>query len=338
MLNFQNNFILDIKWHYDVVQPLIGRARFIQGKLMGQMETLAYALKTEAHAEFIATEVLYICGINEENADYKNAHKDLLNYFSFESSSQLQINPVLKTVAAILIEEALNTDIYIDEVIINKWYEQLRMSDTSGINETAFTAHADFKEQIKLFSEWYNYNGPMDELLKAAICLLVCNKIPASNTISNIISYLLTIRLLALSENTCQRYYAVSQVFRLKNIEKIINTTNLVSENDVTAYLVSFTEIFLKALVNSTQTLGKVLLKNDYWNNMSTKHLSPRQEKVLCYMKEQKIDTISTGTWAVVGSCSADSALRDLQDLMIKKIIVKSKSGGRSTKYMLNNK
>ncbi len=336
MFNFQNNLNLDITWHYDVIQPLLGRARYVQGKLIGQMETLAYTLKTEAHAQFMAEEVLYISGLTEENEDYKAAHNNLLNYFNFAITPQEQINSVVKTVAELITEEVLNQETYIDDVVINKWYEQLRMSDTTGVYKTIHTENLDFSQPLKSFSEWYNYNNQMDDMLKAAVCFFLFNKISATNKIFNIISYLLTIRLLALSENTFQRYYAVSKVLSVKNIEKTINETDNIVEKGITAYLLSFTDVFSKALENSTQILGKLLLKNEYWNNLSAKHLSIRQEKVLCYMKEQKIEKISTGTWAVVASCSADTALRDVQDLLKKKVLLKTSAGGRSTLYELN--
>ena len=40
--------------------------------------------------------------------------------------------------------------------------------------------------------------------------------------------------------------------------------------------------------------------------------------------------------WAKIGKCSHDTALRDIQYLMDKDIVVKDSGGGRSTSYSLN--
>jgi Fic family protein len=41
--------------------------------------------------------------------------------------------------------------------------------------------------------------------------------------------------------------------------------------------------------------------------------------------------------WAKVGKCSHDTALRDIQYLIDKDILVKDAGGGRSTGYSLKN-
>ncbi len=42
---------------------------------------------------------------------------------------------------------------------------------------------------------------------------------------------------------------------------------------------------------------------------------------------------LNTTKWAKITKCSQDTALRDIQDLIEKGILVKSERGGRSTNY-----
>lgn len=44
---------------------------------------------------------------------------------------------------------------------------------------------------------------------------------------------------------------------------------------------------------------------------------------------------LNTNKWAKIGKCSQDTALRDIQGLMDKGILLKSKKGGCSTNYEL---
>jgi len=46
---------------------------------------------------------------------------------------------------------------------------------------------------------------------------------------------------------------------------------------------------------------------------------------------------LNTTNWAKIGKCSQDTALRDIQDLIEKGILIKSDKGGRSTKYELKS-
>lgn len=44
---------------------------------------------------------------------------------------------------------------------------------------------------------------------------------------------------------------------------------------------------------------------------------------------------MTSSRWASIGKCSQDSAARDIQDLMKRKILKKNPGGGRSTSYSL---
>ena len=45
---------------------------------------------------------------------------------------------------------------------------------------------------------------------------------------------------------------------------------------------------------------------------------------------------LTTVKWAKLGMCSHDSALRDIQDLVARGILVRGPEGGRSTSYLLS--
>ena len=44
---------------------------------------------------------------------------------------------------------------------------------------------------------------------------------------------------------------------------------------------------------------------------------------------------LNSSKWAKITKCSADTALRDIQDLIQKDILLKDDAGGRSTNYVL---
>jgi Fic family protein len=66
-------------------------------------------------------------------------------------------------------------------------------------------------------------------------------------------------------------------------------------------------------------------------------NLNSRQIKVLNMLMDDFIGVLNTTKWAKIGKCSQDTALRDIQDLIDKEILIKSDQGGRSTKYELKS-
>lgn len=65
----------------------------------------------------------------------------------------------------------------------------------------------------------------------------------------------------------------------------------------------------------------------------------------MCYYQGWKIlntlldgfdGKLTSSKWAKMNTCSKDTALRDIQDLINKNILQKEAKGGRSTNYELN--
>ena len=44
---------------------------------------------------------------------------------------------------------------------------------------------------------------------------------------------------------------------------------------------------------------------------------------------------LTTSKWAKIAKCSHDTALRDINDLIEKKVLIKEEGGGRSSSYIL---
>ena len=78
-----------------------------------------------------------------------------------------------------------------------------------------------------------------------------------------------------------------------------------------------------------------MIKKHKFWNTYGTEIKNERQKKILNKLLELFTGNLTTSKWAKITKCSQDTALRDIQDLIDKGILIKSNSGGRSTKYEL---
>lgn len=47
------------------------------------------------------------------------------------------------------------------------------------------------------------------------------------------------------------------------------------------------------------------------------------------------VGKLTSSKWAQLAKCSQDTALRDIDDLLARKILIKDAAGGRSTSYSL---
>ena len=64
--------------------------------------------------------------------------------------------------------------------------------------------------------------------------------------------------------------------------------------------------------------------------------LNVRQVKIINMLMDGFTDKLTSSKWGKINKCSSDTALRDIQDLIKKKILKKEAAGGRSTNYELD--
>lgn len=105
---------------------------------------------------------------------------------------------------------------------------------------------------------------------------------------------------------------------------------------DVTGWLQWFFECLIGALEATEVTLAKVLTKAKFWEKHATTIINERQKLMINKLLDNFFGKLNTSKWAKITKCSQDTALRDIQDLIGKEILLKELGGGRSTSYVLN--
>ena len=86
--------------------------------------------------------------------------------------------------------------------------------------------------------------------------------------------------------------------------------------------------------------LAGVLGKAQFWQRWSGVPMSARQtlglNRVLDEMDSKLTNAkITNAGWAAIGKCSADTALRDINDLLARGVMGRLDGGGRSTGYVV---
>ncbi len=63
--------------------------------------------------------------------------------------------------------------------------------------------------------------------------------------------------------------------------------------------------------------------------------MNERQREIVNRLLNGFEGKLTSSKWAKLAKCSQDTALRDIEDLIRKKVLVKDSAGGRSTSYSL---
>ena len=78
-----------------------------------------------------------------------------------------------------------------------------------------------------------------------------------------------------------------------------------------------------------------MLHKARFWDAFKDQPLSERQHRVLSRMLDGFEGKLTSSKWALLTTSSPDTALRDINDLVTRGVLVRDKAGGRSASYLL---
>jgi Fic family protein len=141
---------------------------------------------------------------------------------------------------------------------------------------------------------------------------------------------------LARSEGSSQRFYSMSAQIREERGQyyDILERTQK-GTMDVTAWMEWFLGCLTRAIEGAQSALSGVIEKARYWEKLRDVPLNERQRLVINRMLEGFDGKLTTSKWAALTKSSNDTALRDIQQLVERGVLVRNQAGGRSTSYSL---
>ena len=104
---------------------------------------------------------------------------------------------------------------------------------------------------------------------------------------------------------------------------------------DVTPWLDWFLACLLRAVQGADGLLVTVLDKAQFWQRWAGTPMNARQTQVLNKVLDGMEGKLTNAKWAAIGKCSADTALRDINDLLARGVLARLEGGGRNTAYLL---
>ena len=111
--------------------------------------------------------------------------------------------------------------------------------------------------------------------------------------------------------------------------------TVLLDDLDITGWLEWFLMCLGRAFDRAETILAAVLSKARFWDRFAATELNERQRSMINRLLNGFEGKLTSSKWAKLETCSQDTALRDIEDLIRKGVLKKESAGGRSTSYSL---
>jgi Fic family protein len=192
------------------------------------------------------------------------------------------------------------------------------------------------EQEMEQFLLWFNAEQKMDPVIKAAVAHFWFIIIHPFDDGNGRIARAITDMLLARADGSPERYYSMSAqvMVERKQYYAVLQKVQH-SSGDITDWLLWFLSCLKNALLTTEDSLQSILRKTRFWQIHEQTELNARQRMMLNKILDGLEGKLKSSKWAKMAKCSADTALRDIKDLMEKGILQQESAGGRSTNYKL---
>jgi Fic family protein len=351
------------RWDEERIVPLLLKVRHLQGRVVGKMNSLGFELKNLANLDTLTIDVIKSSEIEGEDLNIEQVRSSLARRLGLDVSGLIPSDRNVDGIVELLLDATHNFDKTLTKERLFDWHNSLFPGDLNVSNRIITgnwrddstgpmqvvsgamgkeTIHyqapkADvIEDEMSLFLNWFNYKNDLDLVIKSAIAHLWFVTLHPFEDGNGRIARAISDMLLTRSDGQPQRFYSMSAQIR-KERKEYYNILELTQkgDSDITLWLEWFLNCLFHALESSEDILKKVIIKHEFWNKNAISIDNNRQKLMLNKLLDGMEGNLTTTKWAKICKCSQDTALRDIQDLLIKGILRKSDSGGRSTNYEL---
>jgi Fic family protein len=353
----------DFTWRESEINSIFGDVRLRQGKIIGQMNALGFSAKEEATLTALTLDVVKSSEIEGELLNYDQVRSSIARRLGINSAGLVKSSRHIEGVVEMMLDATQRFDSPLTEKRLFGWHAALFPTGFSGpytievgcyrTGDMQIVSGAMGKEKVhyeavkpkfvkaemKKFITWFNKDNTLDPVLKAAIAHFWFIIIHPFDDGNGRIARAITDMLLARAEGSGERFYSMSsQILEERKMYYTVLQKVQHSKNDITEWINWFLHCLKNAMLATEKTTQQILIKSAFWKHHEKTSINERQRKTLNMLFNNFEGKLQSSKWAKINKTSSDTALRDIKDLVEKRILQQTKEGGRSVNYELVKK
>lgn len=352
----------NLRWSDEQLARPLASVRHRQGRLIGHMEALGFPLREEAVLQALTEDVIKSSEIEGEVLDREQVRSSIARRLGMDIGGLVEADRHVEGVVEMMLDATQNHAEPLTAERLFGWHAALFPTGRSGMSRITVGAWRTTEDgpmqvvsgpigrervhyeapaserldaEMSRFLDWFETAAP-DPVLKAGIAHLWFVTIHPFDDGNGRIARAIADLALARAEGTAQRFYSMSAQIRTerKAYYDMLESTQK-GDLDITPWLSWFIGCLDRAFDGAETILASVMRKARFWESMAGQALNERQRKVINRLLDGFEGKLTNAKWAAITKASSDTALRDINDLVQRGILVKEPGGGRSTSYSL---
>lgn len=351
----------DFRWDSEALLEPMSRLSHLHGLLNGRMSMLGFNEKSQSLLSAMTDELISSSEIEGVLLNPKSVRSSLARRLGIEDDGLLAEDHYVEGLVDVMLDAVHNYTAPLTAERLFGWHAALFPLGRSGMHSITVAdwrkgeepmqvvsgafghekvhyeapASADVPAEMARLIDWYN-SSDQSSFIMAAVAHLWFVTIHPFDDGNGRISRTIADMLLARLDLGSGRYYSMSaEINRNKKAYYEILERTQKGDLDITEWILWFFNCLEKAITRTSTVVERTLEKAAYWDKFRDVEINERQRKVINRLWDGFDGKLTTSKWAKICSCSQDTALRDINDLISKDMLRDSGESGRSTNYLL---
>jgi Fic family protein len=351
-------------WDAQRLTSKLADIRNRQGRLIGRMEGLGFELRREASLSTITRDVVKSSAIEGENLNPDEVRSSIARRLGMDIAGLIPASRDVEGIVEMMLDATQKFSKQLTSNRLFDWHAAMFPTGRSGMHsiivgdwrsdddgpmqvvsgpigheKVHFEAPSAgrLKEEMAAFLSWFENQSDVDPVLKAGIAHFWFVTIHPFEDGNGRIGRAIADMALARADNSSDRFYSLCAQFECER-KDYYNQLERQSRGtpDITGWLEWFLDCLGRAISSAEDTLSKVNFKSELWDKINQNPVNERQRLIINRMLEDNFKGhMNTSKYAKLAKCSNDTALRDIQDLKTREILIQNPGKGRSTSYRL---
>ena len=331
-----------------------------QGLLYGRLSTLGFDSKLQAMAENLTFDVVYSSEIEGIRLNVEQVRSSIASKLGIENVKHTASSLYVDSVVNVMLEAVQHYEQPLSKEKLCAWqsaFFPVGYSEGSQIEVGKYRSNEEHivsgmfgrekihyiapspdrvQDEMKEFLTWFDSNELVSSVIRSAIAHFWFVSIHPFEDGNGRLARILSDMLLARGEKSEFRFYNVSsQINKDKNHYYDILERMQHGDGDITEWLVWYMQKLVEALDEAETIVTTILNKSLFWQKASSVPMTERQMQILNLFLDGYEAKITSKTWANLAKCSKDTAIRDIQDLLDKNILIEDIPGAKRPSYSI---
>ena len=350
----------NFRWNDSQVSLLLEVVCRKQGLLYGRLSSLGFDSKLRAMAENLTHDVVYSSEIEGIRLNVDQVRSSIARKLGIENVKYTAPSHYVDSVVGVMLEAVQHYDLILNKEKLCAWQTAFFPAGYSEGNQIEVGQYRTNEEHIisgmfgrekihyiapspervdgemQKFLTWFNAEEPVSSIIRSAIAHFWFVSIHPFEDGNGRLARIISDMLLARGEKSEFRFYNVSsQINKDKNHYYDILERMQHGDGDITEWLVWYMQKLIEALDEAETIVNTILNKSFFWQKASSIPMTERQTQMLNLFLDRYEAKITSKTWATLAKCSKDTAIRDIQDLLDKNVLVEDIPGAKRPSYSI---